>query len=348
MLCSVSSEFDKLDLGDKRLTARAAMLASSISENPETSINAACGSFSANKTAYRFFENERIYSEQLLQQHVSNTCERITSTGSPILVIQDTADLIYTRYPSTEGLGSICQNSGFKDSVKGIQLHTSLAVTSSGVPLGILKQTFFTYEDVKEARGQTEQNDRYINKKFSIDKKVSYRWRDHCRSTCEMISNLEVIHVAEREGDIYEFLQMLTEIPTKFVIRSSFNRRTHEGPRHQDCETIDQKLSIAPRIGQITVKNDNEEFIFPLSEVSACRECRHQCCKNDISPGKTGHCFESESWIRILHVYVEELQWVENFRMKKLAPVIGGIQPYRLFQIQTIECSVSHRFWWQF
>lgn len=268
MLCSVSSEFDKLNLGDKRLTARAAMLASAISENPETSINAACGSFSASKAAYRFFENERISSEQLLQQHVSNTCERITSTASPILVIQDTTDLIYTKHPSTEGLGSICQNNGFKEGVKGIRLHSSLAVTTAGVPLGILKQTFFTYEEVREARGQKEKNDNFINKKFSIDKKVSYRWLDHYRSTNEMLPNLEVVHVADREGDIYEFLQILIGTPTKFVIRSSMNRRTHEGPKSQDYESIDQKLSIASRIGQIKVKKDNEEIACDVKSVN--------------------------------------------------------------------------------
>ena len=55
--------------------------------------------------------------------------------------------MIYTQFPSIKGLGQQLQaKDGYKGGVNGILLHSSLAVRSDGVPLGLLKQTFFTYE----------------------------------------------------------------------------------------------------------------------------------------------------------------------------------------------------------
>ena len=53
---AVVDEFSGCHFGDMRLVKRAQNLAASISENPELSIHAACGSANDSKAAYRFCE----------------------------------------------------------------------------------------------------------------------------------------------------------------------------------------------------------------------------------------------------------------------------------------------------
>lgn len=52
-----------------------------------------------------------------------------------ILAIQDTTDLNYTSHPQTSGLRFINQTAQ-----QGMKVHSSFAVSGTGVPLGVLHQ----------------------------------------------------------------------------------------------------------------------------------------------------------------------------------------------------------------
>ena len=49
MPCWSQQEFEKLDLGDKRLTHRLIEVASALSASPQSAIHAACGDWAATK-----------------------------------------------------------------------------------------------------------------------------------------------------------------------------------------------------------------------------------------------------------------------------------------------------------
>jgi len=51
-------EFKTINLGDKRLNARATNLLKSLGQNPDESIPSSCGDWGETKAAYRFFENQ--------------------------------------------------------------------------------------------------------------------------------------------------------------------------------------------------------------------------------------------------------------------------------------------------
>jgi len=254
-MVSVTDEFDGCDFGDKRLNSRLSKLSKSMSENPELSINAACGSFDQSKAAYRFFQNEKVSIRKIQSSHIKNTCQRAQASNSEILVIQDTADLIYSQFPSTQGLGHRIKNPGFESSVKGLLLHSSLAVSREGIPLGLLHQTFFTYDEILEKRGQIEKNKVGAIKHFPIEKKGSYRWIEHFQMTNNLLTDIKtkVIHVADREADVFELLQDLNETSSNFVIRSCVNRKTTEKEDLQKFIKIDKKLMQTASIGEIDV-----------------------------------------------------------------------------------------------
>ena len=49
------------------------------------------------------------------------------------MAIQDTTDLDFTRHPNTAGLGHLDAKY-----LRGLKVHSTLAVNTAGVPLGIL------------------------------------------------------------------------------------------------------------------------------------------------------------------------------------------------------------------
>jgi hypothetical protein len=243
MYSSVADEFNGCNFLDKRLSERVMKIAVSIRENPQSSINMACGSFGQSKAAYRFFENDKVTPEKILSPHVTNTLARAKTYNEPVIIVQDTTSLIYP-YESVKELGNKIRSKGYKESVKGIELHTSLAVSLTGTPLGVLKQTYFTYDEVKEKREQKGTNIAEIHKTFPIEKKASYRWIDHFRTTENELKKegIESIHVGDRESDIYEFLHIAQELKSKFVIRSSSNRKILEEKRQKDTSKLEDVL----------------------------------------------------------------------------------------------------------
>jgi hypothetical protein len=164
-----------------------------------------------------FFQNEKVNPVAILGKQVENTLERAKSCHSRVLVIQDTTDLIYTQFPSIKDLGQ-----RLKARVSGLLLRSSFVVSSEGVPLGVLKQTFYTYDEVREKRGQSAVNVRGLNKKVPIEQKVSHQWIDHLSETSRLLTatSSQIVHVADRECDIYEFLQSASDHYCQYDVRS--------------------------------------------------------------------------------------------------------------------------------
>jgi len=94
MLASwVSEEVKDVDLGDKRLNERMGQILEQLGGHPTTSIPAACGGCAETVAAYRFFDNEKVSFENILQPHIEATYERMAQQ-SVVILAQDT-----TRVP---------------------------------------------------------------------------------------------------------------------------------------------------------------------------------------------------------------------------------------------------------
>ena len=124
-------EFRQLDLGDARLESRLVAVSEQLSRQPEFPINQACEDAAATKAAYRLFANERVRPEKIFKVHQERTLERMRQHAM-VLAVQDSCYLDYSRNRKTQGLGPI------SDGGHGLVMHSTLAVTPSGLPLGIL------------------------------------------------------------------------------------------------------------------------------------------------------------------------------------------------------------------
>jgi hypothetical protein len=126
----------QLALGDARLDNRCRQLLKQFLQKPTMSIPEACGGWMATKAAYRFFANPHVSSEKIMQAQYDETVQKVKATEGMVLVAQDTTDCDYSTHPKTRGLGYLQGEKLF-----GIKVHSALAISEAGVPLGLLAQT---------------------------------------------------------------------------------------------------------------------------------------------------------------------------------------------------------------
>ena len=207
----IAREFEETELGDKRLNERCQQVVKAIAKQPSKSIPQACGDWGSTQAAYRFFSNENVSRQILLEAPIECTIKRIGECRE-VLAIQDTTFLNFTAHKATEGLGPI----GTQEGLRGLVVHNTLAVElERGEVLGLLGQQVW-------ARG----------KRYSREETAQERRQRDRESQCWVkgIESLEgqklgsVIEVMDREGDIYEVLATLKESHGLFVIRACHNR----------------------------------------------------------------------------------------------------------------------------
>lgn len=232
---SVAQELACADFGDKRLKERCQKVAKALTRHSDESIPAACGDWGSIKGAYRFFANEQVKRSEILRAHREQTIERL-GRETEVLAIQDTTFLNFSTHPSTEGLGPI----GDKASVQGLIVHNTLAVSGNGEVYGVLDQAVWAREG-RRAKQETGWQRRQRERESQCWGRALRSIRRH--------KGLSVIHVADREADIYELLKELTHRGERFVIRSCWNRRV--------CEAgglIEDALKRSPDLGQLTIE----------------------------------------------------------------------------------------------
>lgn len=209
-------EFGAVDFPDARLRPRLLRLAEAFFAQPTAPIPMAMqGDGGQTKAAYRFFNNPQVDLQSLLHPHYEATAGRIQSQPV-VLVAQDTTSLNYDAHAATQNLGPISTKA---DGTQGLKLHDSLALTPSGVPLGLIDIQVWARDP--EAAGQAEQR-----KQRAIEDKESRRWLDSYRRTCEvqrLCPETRLVNLADREADIYELFQEGTKDPggADLLIRAS-------------------------------------------------------------------------------------------------------------------------------
>ena len=108
--------------GDERIDRRYALLLDRLSDKPSLSIPAACSGCAGTAAAYRFFDNQRVCPERVLQPHHDATLERIRHEAV-VLLPQDTTELDLTR-PREKVGGPLNDDKGW-----GLFAHPLLALT---------------------------------------------------------------------------------------------------------------------------------------------------------------------------------------------------------------------------
>ncbi len=231
-----NEEFGGIDLGDKRLNERLTKMAGQFISSTESPINKACGSWAETKAAYRFFQNDNVDYKNIVWHHAQNTKERFGDEHT-ILAIQDTTYFNYTDHPKTKGLGILSRFTGkYKKDIitSGLYMHTTLAVSTNGLPLGLLDQKITAREvlpkEIVEIKKRTH------NIALPIEEKESIRWLNSMRTSASLFRGQKkrVVTIADREADIFDLFLLAEEIGTNYLIRASHNRKINKSAVHSD------------------------------------------------------------------------------------------------------------------
>jgi hypothetical protein len=252
----IDQELAGCEFADERLGRRFGILMEQLSKGLGQTLPLACGDWAATKAAYRFLDNDRVSEAEILAGHFAATRERFAATEGPILVLHDTTEFSYTRN-DTAAIGQTHKvASGQKDkagrqrmhTVCGILMHSSLALTTDGVPLGLAAIKLWTRKKFKGinalmGRGLDSNGKHSVNTtRIPIEEKESIRWLENARqSTANLCAPDRCVHIGDRESDIYELFCECQSLQSHFLFRTCVNRRCGDGD-----ETIIEVMEDQP------------------------------------------------------------------------------------------------------
>lgn len=213
---SIEAELAGIDIGDKRLDRRAVAIATRVAANPKSSFPKMVGDDSELEGLYRFFQNEKVEPDDLLEPHRAATKSRCES-HSIVRVSHDTTGLKFRG--NREGMGLLGRRG------TGFYAHVSLAIGDGEErePLGVLGCE--TFVRTLETRRPTQAAQAARTRATPREKKESARWLTGVCTAERLQLGVPVIHVMDQEADDFALFAELLAMKARFVIRGSADRR---------------------------------------------------------------------------------------------------------------------------
>lgn len=229
----VLKEFKEFSCNDKRLDSRFIAVATDALENPSVRINQASGDWAATKGAYRLFNNSKVNSVEMFECHQNQTVDRIKKQKEVVIAIQDSTYLDFSNNSKLKGKGPIGTR---QQNLTGYVMHSTLAVSSQGLPLGFLTHDLWARDEFKK-NGKA--------KKKTLKKKESYKWVRALETVHALkLEDQEIINIADREADFYEYFEAAERLGEKIIIRARYDRKVMEEQDDLDEETEEDKKGM--------------------------------------------------------------------------------------------------------
>ena len=200
MSVSLADEVQSTSFADKRLDKRLGKVLEELGAKPNLSIPAATHSRAEMEGAYRFFDNDKVSPEKILQSHIEATRERI-SQSDLVLLVQDTTELDFSR-PTQQVKGAGPIDAGPR---RGAFFHSLMAFDVAGLPLGTVWQKNWAREEVKVTLTKAEKERK--KKQTPIEEKEILRWIEGLRAARDVAATCPqttCVCVGDSGSDIYE------------------------------------------------------------------------------------------------------------------------------------------------
>lgn len=192
-------------LGDVRRNRRLMHIIEGFAEKPSGCVTQVFDSDADVKGMYRALDCSANW-QGTLSDVLREGCLRRIADEAEVLAIQDTTHL---RFESSPANGE-----------DGFWLHTLLAATPSGVPLGILWQHFWQRDPATKGK-------KHQRRKKLIGEKESQRWLDAAGVVCgeNWPDGVSVTVIGDRESDIYELFAAPRPDYCHLLVRAAHDRR---------------------------------------------------------------------------------------------------------------------------
>jgi hypothetical protein len=369
----VDGETAGCEFRDARLGKRLSTLLRVFGDGIGHTVPLACQDWANTKAAYRFFDNDRVDEQAILAGHFQASRDRAHATSGPVLILHDTTEFSYMRdEPELVGLsgGSVRKNGQATSGRKcGVLMHSSLALTPDGLPLGLCAIKFWSRV---EQEGTTAEKKKKSSR-LPIEEKESFRWLENLRQSSDLLAQPErCVHIGDRESDIYELFCTAKELGTRFLVRRRVERRTGDGEhtitkemaevavqglhriefrgaQGQNCEALleikYQRLTVLASPGKKKVQPELELTVVHAQErdAPAGREPLDWKLITNLPVESNAQALEKIDWyamrwkIETFHKILKSGCKAEDSRLRTAA---------RLTNLISIYCIVSWRIFW--
>ncbi len=202
-----------VDLGDARLDRRACLILAAILLRPNDSFPQVFDTNAELEAYYRFTNNPKVRAGALLHSHSAASWRRATMCGNTVLLLHDTTEHTFDGDETRIGLSKRGKHQSFWS-------HVTLAVAETNAPqaFGVVGLRAYLCDDGVWTWARSDGSGEPI-------RKGSDRWIDGFHEVVGTTpAGLDVIHVADREGDAYPMFCALSSLNQAFVIRAAHNR----------------------------------------------------------------------------------------------------------------------------
>jgi hypothetical protein len=214
------------------------MIVSALAQRAEASLPRAFAGLTALAGAYRFFANRAISPAAILAT-ARPACLAKMAHEPLVLLLQDTTSLDFSAHRATSGLGPIGTR---KQATTGFFVHSCLAASAAGTPLGLASQELWTRDPAQAGSAQQRREQPW-------EEKESHRWL-----TCEQASRaglpagVTTVTVADAEADIFALFAAPRPPDAHLLIRVAQPHR-----RLEDGQVLEEVAQAAPCWGRYRV-----------------------------------------------------------------------------------------------
>jgi hypothetical protein len=141
-------------------------------------------------------------------------------------------------------------------------MHSSLAITTDGLPLGLTATKFWTRKEFKGCNALK----RKINPtRVPIEKKESIRWLENLKQSTALLNHPErCVHIGDRESDIYELFCTAEALGTHFLVRTCVDRLAGDGKHTIAAEMKEVRVQGLHRIQVRDEKGNPSEAVLEI------------------------------------------------------------------------------------
>ena len=204
-------------LPEKRLRERAVKMGMAMTARPGAAMTEAFDTEQETRAAYDFFENRRMSLPILLDPATRALGRGLRGSppeGATVLCVQDTTELNLSHLATCTGLGPIGNPKN-----RGLFAHVALAVGTDGVPIGLLGTE--TWVRPVEQRGKAK-----TRRAKPFEEKESVRWwRTIEQAEDRVLRPGLLVHVGDRESDIYEVFSRSCAKSFRVLVRAAHDRK---------------------------------------------------------------------------------------------------------------------------
>jgi hypothetical protein len=242
----IRNEFRSADFGDERLTDRLIQVGDRLGRAPAESIPNACEDWASTKATYRFCDNERVDSDDILSAHKREQRSRVRDKED-LLVVSDTTELVFPRHPSKEGLGDIGNST---TDLEGVKVHSTIGVDpQTHCMTGVIDQQSL----IEDQQASTKHDTNGKGEPIELESEQKKWIRGDRQASDWLAEEIYPIFIHDRGADAFAFYREVTdEVDAGFIVRANQNRCI-QTPSETDGRLMDWSETL-PEQGRTTIQ----------------------------------------------------------------------------------------------